>query len=107
MPGETVEPSRNYLRLSISEEILVQIHPKLHVTSDGLRKYKPNQRQCFYSSDHPLRFFRLYTKSNCKAECVANFTRIECDCVKFSMPSKSLNLNLMRYKFNRNTFYRR
>lgn len=94
MPGEAVDISQNSLRLSIFDQNTIQIIPKLSITSDGLRSYKPNQRQCFYSSDHPLRFFKIYTKKNCEAECMANFTRIECGCVKFSMPSKKLSTKL-------------
>lgn len=29
-----------------------------------------------------------YTRSNCISECLTNFTLAECNCVKFSMPSK-------------------
>lgn len=92
-PGETVDRSQNYLRMPISEQNIIKIGPKLTITSEGLRSYKPNQRQCFYNSEHPLRFFKMYTKANCNAECLANFTNIECGCVKFSMPSKKLSLH--------------
>lgn len=93
MPGETVETSQNYLRLPAFHQNRFTLQTKFTVTSDGLRGYTPNQRQCYYSSDdHPLRFFKIYTQKNCAVECKANFTLAECGCVKFSMPSKILYL---------------
>lgn len=87
MPGETMAMSRNYYRLPISENSLISIKPKLTITSDGVRGYEPNQRQCFYQSERKLRFFKIYTQTNCEAECTANVTKTKCGCVKFSMPS--------------------
>lgn len=101
MPGEIVKTSENYLRLPISASNYVLIEAKLTNTSDGLRSYKPYQRQCFYSDDRPLRFFKIYTKTNCKSECLANFTAIKCGCVKFSMPSKQLSLVPCGKNYNR------
>lgn len=89
MPGDTVEISQNYIRLPISVLNIIALRVKLTITSEGLRSYRPDQRQCFYSADNRLRFFKIYSEANCKAECLSNFTRIECGCVKFSMPSKT------------------
>lgn len=90
MPGEIVDTTQNYLRIPNAAEIVFEIKKTLTITSDGLRGYTPNQRQCFYNLENPLRFFRIYTQTNCRAECLSNFTQIECDCVKFSMPSKGI-----------------
>lgn len=86
VPGETVE-ARNFLQTEFFEDTLVSIKPKLITTSNGLRNYKPMQRGCFFNSERQLRFFKSYTKYNCNIECVTNFTRKICGCVKFSMPS--------------------
>ena len=89
-PGETLKSSRNSFRVPLSEKSTIAIKPKLTITSDGLRNYEPNQRQCFYQHERQLRFFKLYTQSNCEEECLANYTKKECGCVKFSMPSMKL-----------------
>lgn len=88
MPGETTKMSQNYIRLSISHQNLIQLVPEWTITADELRHFKPNQRKCFFQSEKSLRFFKIYTQTNCEEECLANFTKIECECVKFSMPSK-------------------
>lgn len=89
-PGETLKQSRNSFRVPLSEKTKIAIKPILTITSDGLRNYEPNQRQCFYQHERQLRFFKLYTQSNCEEECLANYTKNECGCVKFSMPSMKL-----------------
>lgn len=87
-PGEVVKISSKQFGLYPSRENAVRITPKLVKTSEGLRKYTPIERQCFYQSERRLRFFKFYTQVNCETECLANFTKSECGCVQFSMPSK-------------------
>lgn len=91
MPGETPKMSRNFFHVPISEDTLFPIEAKVITTSDGLRDYAPSQRQCFYQSERKLRFFKMYTQTNCEEECLTNFTKAKCGCVQFSMPSKQIN----------------
>lgn len=86
-PGEVLKMSRNVFRVPLTEDNIISIEPKLITTSEGLRHYPPDERKCFYQSERSLRFFKMYTQSNCEEECLANFTKIKCGCVKFSMPS--------------------
>lgn len=87
MPGEAPRISENYFRISHWYKNTIRIAPELTTTTDNLRHFTPNQRKCFYADERRLRFFNMYTGVNCEEECVANFTKIICDCVKFSMPS--------------------
>lgn len=89
-PGESLSSSREIFQIPVLEQTSAFIRPKMIQTDDNLRNYSPNERKCFYSTERPLRFFRFYAHSNCKSECLANFTLQECGCVQFSMPSKSL-----------------
>lgn len=87
-PGELYGESRPSIRVPLLEDSWIAVKPKVITTSEGLRSYTPNQRQCYYSSERRLRFFKIYTQNNCEAECLANFTSLECGCVKFHMPSE-------------------
>lgn len=87
-PGEALKMSRHSFRIPPSLNADISIKPSLIVTSEELRRYKPEQRQCYFGSERPLRFYRTYAQHNCELECLANFTQMECGCVKFSMPSK-------------------
>lgn len=84
-PGEAFAVSRKYFQVPLLESTKLSIKPTLTTTTDGLRGYNPSQRQCFFTSERQLRFFKMYTQRNCELECLANFTRMECGCVKFSM----------------------
>lgn len=85
-PGEMPRISEHFYRLPLGEEVLMSIEPQMITTSDDLRHYTPQQRQCFFESERKLRFFKIYAQRNCELECLANFTKNECGCVKFSMP---------------------
>lgn len=89
-PGQILKTLRHTFRVPLSDAAEIWITPKLITTSDELRSYAPNERKCFFSTERRLRFFRMYTQYNCEAECLANFTQMQCGCVKFSMPSKLL-----------------
>lgn len=97
MPGEVPAMTRKYFQVSRLEATGVLIKPTYVSTSDGLRSFSPKQRQCFFSSERKLRFFKIYTQNNCEAECLANFTKIECGCVRFSMPSMEFLSELNRF----------
>lgn len=109
-PGDVLRASDISIRVPFSEEIYISIKPKLITTSDGLRQYRTKQRRCFFNSERHLHFFKFYSLSNCKSECLANYTLQMCGCVKFSMPS---NVEIYIAKNNQcetlafNTFYRK
>lgn len=82
-----------YFRISLFEQMEVTIKPTITTTSNGLRSYDPNLRQCYFNDERRLRFFKVYSKNNCELECLANFTKKVCQCVKFSMPSMKCGSN--------------
>ncbi|EDS26207.1 gonad-specific amiloride-sensitive sodium channel 1 [Culex quinquefasciatus] len=48
--------------------------------------YTPSRRRCFFSHERKLQFFAIYNQANCELECLTNYTRKLCSCVRFSMP---------------------
>lgn len=89
VPGEAVELPSYGLQAHFSEMCRIWMRPKFTTTSEGLRKYNPDHRGCFFNDERRLRFFKTYTKNSCDLECLANFTVMHCGCVHFSMPSES------------------
>lgn len=87
-PGETDKMPKDGIFLSFSELTAVLIKPTLYFTSKELRRYSANERECFFHSERQLSFFKSYSQQKCESECLANYTNIQCGCVKFSMPSK-------------------
>lgn len=86
-PGEMVKMNGISYRVASPENDVISIKPTLTITSERLRSYDPNQRQCFFDGERQLRFFKLYAHQNCELECLTNYTLHECGCVRFSMPS--------------------
>lgn len=90
MPGDTLERTHKFQRVHAGKYGLMRLNVNEKTTSNKLREYTPSQRQCFFNAERRLRFFKMYTQNNCEAECLANFTKIACGCVKFSMPRETI-----------------
>lgn len=87
-PGDALKLSQDYIHVQYSSFDEIHILPEMTKTSDELHKYTLMQRKCFYQSERQLAFYRIYSQINCEEECLTNFTRKECGCVGFWMPSK-------------------
>lgn len=87
LPGQSFEMLSDILSIDLSEDNLVTVKPKVTKTSEVLRNYKPEHRNCFFNSERQLRFFRMYTEENCLEECATNYIKKMCGCAHFAMPS--------------------
>ena len=76
--GSLIAPGREYR---------IKITPTINNATKSLRNVKEVYRQCAYSADRYLRFYRTYTQKHCSLECEANFTYTVCGCVPFYLPS--------------------
>ncbi|XP_055846251.1 pickpocket protein 28-like [Episyrphus balteatus] len=88
-PGEEPQVSKKFVDIPFDQTVLLAVKPRLVTTSDGLRHYQPERRQCYYQNERYLRYFKVYNQVNCQLECLANQTLAKCGCVKFSMPRNS------------------
>ncbi|XP_026472958.1 pickpocket protein 28 isoform X2 [Ctenocephalides felis] len=88
-PAEIPQLSRQYFRVPLNQEVVVAVKPNMMTTAEGLRYYSAHRRQCYFPLERKLRFYKVYTQSNCELECLANFTLQKCGCVEFSMPRTS------------------
>ncbi|KAL9702252.1 hypothetical protein quinque_005770 [Culex quinquefasciatus] len=85
-PAEYPVTSKKFLRLTFSHEVTIVIKPEIMLTSKSLHSYTPSRRRCFFSHERKLQFFAIYNQANCELECLTNYTRKLCSCVRFSMP---------------------
>ncbi|KAJ8727775.1 hypothetical protein PYW07_001894 [Mythimna separata] len=60
-------------------------------TSESLRGYDPEVRQCYFHEERYLKYFSIYTASNCRIECLSNVTKHYCHCTAFYMPDDRSN----------------
>ncbi|XP_072944583.1 pickpocket protein 28-like [Epargyreus clarus] len=85
-PAELPSISRHSIQFPLSQDLLVAVKPKMMTATEGLKDYSSQRRQCYFSNERYLRFFKIYTQSNCELECLANFTNAKCGCVHFGLP---------------------
>ncbi|KAL5291210.1 hypothetical protein ACFFRR_010551 [Megaselia abdita] len=85
-PGEIPRLSNKYLQAPMNQQVLISVKPTVITTSKMLKNYDPKSRQCYFENERYLRFFKVYTQTNCELECLTNYTLARCKCVAFSMP---------------------
>lgn len=64
----------------------VLITPKIILPSTDLDAYRATERKCFFQSEPKLKYFKIYTQTNCFVECGWNKTLNECGCASIRMP---------------------
>ncbi|XP_062558166.1 pickpocket protein 28-like [Armigeres subalbatus] len=84
--AEYPQVSKSFALVPFSRDVTIAVRPVIMQTSSELQEYPPHRRNCFFEYERQLKFFRVYTQSNCELECITNYTLKMCGCVKFSMP---------------------
>ncbi|XP_072930534.1 sodium channel protein Nach-like [Epargyreus clarus] len=69
-------------------EVLIALSPEGTYTTSGIKSFRPDQRQCYYSNEIQLGNFRRYSFHNCMAYQKIEIIRQMCDCVPFFFPMK-------------------
>ncbi|ODN01494.1 Pickpocket protein 28 [Orchesella cincta] len=78
-------------------EHFVSITPDVIMADDVIRSYAIisfdsntyamfDKRNCYFEGELPLKYYNVYSASNCLDECVANITYERCSCVRYYMP---------------------
>lgn len=88
-PGEIPRTSQQFYRIPFNTATLISVKPSGMSTSDNLRSYSPIKRQCFFEGERNLKFFKMYTQSNCEIECITKNVLYICECVQFWMPQEN------------------
>jgi Amiloride-sensitive sodium channel len=69
LPTSFDDDYQTILKFGTAMEILIT--PKLTQTDDSLRSLSPSERQCYFEGERRLKFFKVYTQSNCEFECLS------------------------------------
>ncbi|KAL9702251.1 hypothetical protein quinque_005769 [Culex quinquefasciatus] len=85
-PGDYPQVSTKFIRVTLGRDIAVAVKPQIISTEEALHGYEPDRRQCLFNRERQLKFFRVYSQSNCELECLTNFTLLSCGCVPYWMP---------------------
>ncbi|XP_044256790.1 uncharacterized protein LOC123006401 [Tribolium madens] len=85
-PMTIPRPNQKYFRIPLDQSVVGAVQPVMITTSETIKAYNPQRRKCYFAAERKLQFFQDYSASNCKLECLANWTSDLCDCVNFFMP---------------------
>ncbi|XP_052127316.1 pickpocket protein 28 [Frankliniella occidentalis] len=69
-----------------SKSTTVIMKPIRVISNPRLRSYSPASRNCYFTGEKELHFFRVYTLQNCRLECLTNLTWQMCNCTAFYQP---------------------
>ncbi|XP_050307294.1 pickpocket protein 28-like [Anthonomus grandis grandis] len=85
-PIETPKMADFGFLISPGYETRVSIEPNIREATVSLRGVPIEKRQCYFSNERPLQYYRTYTQRNCKQECQSNHTLSICQCVPYYLP---------------------
>jgi hypothetical protein len=68
-----------------NHSITVYLNPVKTIIDEALEAYEPLKRGCYLKAEKPLKYFKIFTKNNCRSECLANKTLAVCGCAQFFM----------------------
>lgn len=78
-----IDFDKRFKKFDRKESILVLITPNVVTTDEELRSLSPEKRRCLFNDERKLKYFKLYSKSNCEKECYSDFTYENCSCVLY------------------------
>lgn len=87
-PDEFVGVFSRSIDIGVGQFVTVLIDPSVIATPINLYKFNVHQRQCYFTFERPLKYYKVYTQNNCRNECFSNYTEKCCGCVKWTMPRK-------------------
>lgn len=71
-PNEIPTPFHESIYLNYEEYLEIKVFPKSFTTDEGLQRFPPFSRKCYFEGERKLKFFRTYSKALCEWECKAN-----------------------------------
>lgn len=86
-PLDLPRMSKYYFQVPLNKYVKAAVKPEKIAISENVKKLSPEKRNCYLETERPLKFFKIYTQSNCLLECLTNFTLEACGCVSYFMPS--------------------
>ncbi|KAJ2943106.1 hypothetical protein O0L34_g18796 [Tuta absoluta] len=84
-PAEFPRASNQFIISQLRHIVRLAVVPRMTMSSDGIDMFDPFRRQCYFQNERYLRFFKVYTQSNCATECIANYTFKYCGCARFGL----------------------
>ncbi|CAH1995074.1 unnamed protein product [Acanthoscelides obtectus] len=85
-PHVVPQMKKHHIKVAFGDAVIATVQPNLIKTPDEVRKYHPDIRECYFTNEKVLLYFKQYSPENCRLECITNYTLEICGCVNFHMP---------------------
>ena len=69
--------------LPVGRELLLRMNPTSGYCTQAVRQVAPSFRQCVFQSEMKLKYFPVYSETNCITECHMDSTIQYCNCSHF------------------------
>ncbi|KAL1492019.1 hypothetical protein ABEB36_012523 [Hypothenemus hampei] len=88
-PSTVPRPNQEHFYLPPNTAVIAAIKPVVVNTSEKVKSFRPEKRNCYFENENPLKYFKDYTQKNCELDCLTRHTLHLCGCVAFYMPMDS------------------
>jgi len=69
--------------IGYGKSLEVLIIPEVKYTSEDLKNFDPEVRNCYFDGERSLQLFQVYTRKNCEMECLINYIIEKVECVPY------------------------
>ncbi|XP_063917674.1 pickpocket protein 28-like [Zophobas morio] len=88
-PWEVPLFGQYYISVPTNKYLSAVVEGEYVRSSENLSKIKAKKRRCYMRDEYSLKYFKIYTQSNCFLECRTNYTLKQCGCVQYFMPREN------------------
>lgn len=81
-PSDIPRFKKRFYRIPLNKEFLLSIEPKVMTTAPEIFDYKPRTRQCHFDGEQKMKYFRVYSQTNCELDYYIRFIILKCNCVR-------------------------
>ncbi|XP_044759468.1 pickpocket protein 28-like isoform X2 [Coccinella septempunctata] len=86
IPTRIPRPSQVFFSVGLNSLTTAAVNPFLTSVRETIKNYEAHERNCFFSNERKLKYFKIYSQGNCNLECLTNYTIHYCGCVHYYMP---------------------
>jgi acid-sensing ion channel, other len=95
MPNDAPQFVTKFFNVPEDAAVNYVVTPKIMSNSDEIRSYPLVQRNCYFSDERRLKYFKHYTQTNCEMECYLERALQQCGCLPINIESMNQNKNCL------------
>lgn len=86
LPSELPRFDKQFWKFPLEKAASLIVRPTYIRTDEQLTRYDIDVRKCYFDGEKVLKYFKIYTRTNCQIECAASITLKKCGCIHHSSP---------------------